>query len=106
MAFEVEDLDQAVADLRARGVEFATFDMAGFEVTDQIVVASDNYPSKGTGERGTFFFDSEGNLLGLAQAPDREKPGVRLRSGPWRTRTSNRTGQQPTDDSRRARGSV
>ena len=68
MAFEVEDLDQAVADLRARGLEFATFDMAGFEVTDQIVIAPDNYPSKGTGERGTFFFDSEGNLLGLAQA--------------------------------------
>jgi len=68
MAFEVEDLDQAVADLRARGLEFATFDMAGFEVTDQIVVAPDNYPSKGTGERGTFFFDSEGNLIGLAQA--------------------------------------
>jgi catechol 2,3-dioxygenase-like lactoylglutathione lyase family enzyme len=68
MAFEVEDLDQAVADLRARGLEFATFDMPHFEVTDQIVVAPDNYPSKGTGERGTFFFDSEGNLVGLAQA--------------------------------------
>jgi catechol 2,3-dioxygenase-like lactoylglutathione lyase family enzyme len=68
MAFEVENIDQAVADLRARGLEFATFDMPGFEVTDQIVVAPDNYPSKGTAERGTFFFDSEGNLLGLAQA--------------------------------------
>ena len=52
MAFEVEDLDQTVADLQARGLEFATFDMAGFEVTDQIVVAPDNYPSKGAGERG------------------------------------------------------
>jgi hypothetical protein len=28
---------------------------------------SDNYPSKGTAELGTFFYDSEGNLLGLAQ---------------------------------------
>ena len=68
MAFEVDDLDQAVADLLARGLQFATFDMPGFEATDQIVLAPDNYPSKGTGERGTFFFDSEGNLLGLAQA--------------------------------------
>jgi hypothetical protein len=37
-------------------------------VTDQIVVVPNNYPSKGTGERGAFFFDSEGNLLALAQA--------------------------------------
>jgi hypothetical protein len=68
MGFEVEDLDRVVADLRARGLEFATFDTSGLEVNDQIVVAPDNYPSKGTGERGTFFFDSEGNLLGLGQA--------------------------------------
>ena len=45
-----------------------TFDMGSLEVADQIVVVPDNYPSKGTGERGAFFFDSEGNLLGLAQA--------------------------------------
>jgi hypothetical protein len=43
-------------------------EMPGFEVTNQIIVAPDNYPSKGTGERGAFFFDSEGNLLGLGQA--------------------------------------
>jgi hypothetical protein len=57
-----------VADLRARGLEFETFDPGGREVTDQIVIVPNNYPSKGTGERGAFFFDSEGNLLGLAQA--------------------------------------
>ena len=34
----------------------------------QIVVVPNNYPSKGTGERGAFFFDSEGNLLAVAQA--------------------------------------
>jgi catechol 2,3-dioxygenase-like lactoylglutathione lyase family enzyme len=68
MGFEVEDLDQALAGLRARGVEFETFDMGDLEVTDQIVVVPDNYPSKGTGERGAFFFDSEGNLLALGQA--------------------------------------
>jgi catechol 2,3-dioxygenase-like lactoylglutathione lyase family enzyme len=68
MGFEVDDLDRTVEALRARGLEFASFDIPGFEVSDQIVVAPDNYPSKGSGERGAFFFDSEGNLLALAQA--------------------------------------
>jgi catechol 2,3-dioxygenase-like lactoylglutathione lyase family enzyme len=68
LGFEVEDIDEVVADLRARGVEFESFDLGGLEVTDQIVTVPDNYPSKGTGERGAFFFDSEGNLLALGQA--------------------------------------
>jgi catechol 2,3-dioxygenase-like lactoylglutathione lyase family enzyme len=66
--FEVDDIDAAVAGLRARGVQFEPFDIAGFEVRDDIVTVPDNYPSKGTGERGAFFRDSEGNLLGLGQA--------------------------------------
>jgi len=68
LGFEVEDIDQVVADLRARGLELETFDLGGLEVTDQIVAVPNNHPSKGTGERGAFFFDSEGNLLGLGQA--------------------------------------
>lgn len=68
MGFEVEDIDEAVADLRARGLEFERFDLGDLEVTDQIVTVPNNYPSKGTGERGAFFFDSEGNLLALGQA--------------------------------------
>jgi catechol 2,3-dioxygenase-like lactoylglutathione lyase family enzyme len=68
MGFEVEDIDEAVADLRAHGVEFESFDLGDLEVTDQIVTVPNNYPSKGTGERGAFFFDSEGNLLALGQA--------------------------------------
>jgi catechol 2,3-dioxygenase-like lactoylglutathione lyase family enzyme len=71
MGFEVEDIDRAVAELRARGLEFETFDLGDLEVTDQIVVVRDNYPSKGTGERGAFFFDSEGNLLALDKPPAR-----------------------------------
>jgi len=27
-----------------------------------------NYPSRGSGERGAFFYDSEGNLLAIGQA--------------------------------------
>jgi catechol 2,3-dioxygenase-like lactoylglutathione lyase family enzyme len=68
MGFEIDDIEQAVADLRSRGVQFERFDIAGFDVHDDIVTVPDNYPSKGRGERGAFFRDSEGNLLALGQA--------------------------------------
>jgi catechol 2,3-dioxygenase-like lactoylglutathione lyase family enzyme len=68
LGFEVTDIDEAVDALRSRGLEFEPFDIAGFEVQDDIVVVPDNYPSKGTGERGAFFRDSEGNLLSIGQA--------------------------------------
>jgi catechol 2,3-dioxygenase-like lactoylglutathione lyase family enzyme len=68
IGFEVTDIDRVVADLRSRGVTFEAFDIAGFEVEDDIVVVPNNYPSKGSGERGAFFRDSEGNLLGVGQA--------------------------------------
>jgi catechol 2,3-dioxygenase-like lactoylglutathione lyase family enzyme len=67
MAFEVEDLEATLAALRARGLSFERFDMPGFEVRGDIIAAPDNYPSKGAGEVGTFFYDSEGNLIGIAQ---------------------------------------
>ena len=60
LGFEVEDIDAVVADLRARGVVFEEIDVPGFEVVDGITKVEDNYPSKGTGERGIFFRDSEG----------------------------------------------
>jgi hypothetical protein len=41
--------------------------MAGFDVRGDTIAAPDNYPSKGRGELGTFFYDSEGNLIGIAQ---------------------------------------
>jgi hypothetical protein len=68
IGFEVEDIDEAVAELRARGARFEPFDIAGFEVEHDIVRVPNNYPSKGSGERGAFFHDSEGNLLALGQA--------------------------------------
>lgn len=57
-----------MADLRDRGLQFESFDLGDLEVSDQIVTVPNNYASKGTGERGAFFFDSEGNLLALGQA--------------------------------------
>ena len=71
MGFEVDDIDAVVADLRARGVVFEEIDVPGFEVVDGIANVEGNYPSKGTGERGVWFRDSEGNLLGLGQPIDR-----------------------------------
>jgi catechol 2,3-dioxygenase-like lactoylglutathione lyase family enzyme len=73
MGFEVTDIDRVVADLRSRGLEFEPFELPdfeipGFEMDGDILVAPDNYPSKGRGERGVFFRDSEGNLLGIGQA--------------------------------------
>jgi catechol 2,3-dioxygenase-like lactoylglutathione lyase family enzyme len=73
MAFEVENLEATLTDLRARGVIFERFEMPGFDARGDTITAPDNYPSKGTGELGTFFYDSEGNLLGLAQ-PIRQGP--------------------------------
>lgn len=68
LGFEVADIDQVVAVLRARGLRFETIDSRDLSVIDQIVTVLNNYPSKGTGERGAFFYDSEGNLLAVGQA--------------------------------------
>ena len=56
-----------LTDLQARGVTFERFEMSGFEARGDTITAPDNYPSKGTGELGAFFYDSEGNLIGIAQ---------------------------------------
>ena len=70
LGFEVDDIDAVVEDLRARGVVFEEIDVPGFEVVNGLVKVEGNYPSKGTGERGIWFRDSEGNLLALAQPID------------------------------------
>ena len=67
LAFEVEDIEVAVAELRRRGVVFEDVDAPGLTTVDGIADIDGNYPSKGTGERGAWFRDSEGNLLGVGQ---------------------------------------
>jgi catechol 2,3-dioxygenase-like lactoylglutathione lyase family enzyme len=68
MAWEVDDLEATVAELRRRGVDFLEFDLPGLQTVDGIAEVSGNYPSKGgQGERGAWFQDSEGNLLGIGQ---------------------------------------
>jgi catechol 2,3-dioxygenase-like lactoylglutathione lyase family enzyme len=68
MGFEVDDLEDAVRELRARGVVFEDYDVPGLTTTDGVAEVEGNYPSKGgRGERAAWFYDSEGNLLGLGQ---------------------------------------
>jgi catechol 2,3-dioxygenase-like lactoylglutathione lyase family enzyme len=68
MGFEVEDIDAAVAELKARGVVFEVVEAPGLRTRDGIADIEGNYPSKGTtGERAGWFRDSEGNLLGIGQ---------------------------------------
>jgi catechol 2,3-dioxygenase-like lactoylglutathione lyase family enzyme len=67
MAFEVDDIEAVVAELRSRGVVFEDVDVPGLRTVDGIADVEGNYPSKGTGERGGWFRDSEGNLIGVGQ---------------------------------------
>jgi catechol 2,3-dioxygenase-like lactoylglutathione lyase family enzyme len=67
MGFEVDDIETAVAELRRRGVVFEEVDLPGLRTVGGIADIEGNYPGKGTGERGAWFRDSEGNMLGLGQ---------------------------------------
>jgi catechol 2,3-dioxygenase-like lactoylglutathione lyase family enzyme len=67
MGWEVDDIEATVAELRSRGVVFEEYDLPGFKTVDGIANIDGNYPSKGTGERGAWFRDSEGNMLGIGQ---------------------------------------
>ena len=67
MGWEVADIETTVAELRDRGVVFEDYDSPGLHTVDGIADIDGNYPSKGTGERGAWFYDSEGNLIGLGQ---------------------------------------
>jgi catechol 2,3-dioxygenase-like lactoylglutathione lyase family enzyme len=68
MGFEVADIETAVAELKARGVVFEDVEVPGLRTRDGIADIEGNYPSKkSSGERGAWFRDSEGNLLGIGQ---------------------------------------
>jgi catechol 2,3-dioxygenase-like lactoylglutathione lyase family enzyme len=68
LAFDVEDIEATVAELRVRGVVFEKVDLPGLRTVGGIADVSGNYPSKGgKGERAAWFRDSEGNMLGIGQ---------------------------------------
>src|ERR671924_1922651 len=56
MAFEINDLEATVSELKRRGVVFEDLDVPGLETTDGIATVEGNYPSKGgKGERAAWF---------------------------------------------------
>jgi catechol 2,3-dioxygenase-like lactoylglutathione lyase family enzyme len=68
MAWEVDDIDSVVSGLKRRGVIFEEVDAPDFQTHNSIADIAANYPSKNaSGERGAWFRDSEGNLLGVGQ---------------------------------------
>jgi catechol 2,3-dioxygenase-like lactoylglutathione lyase family enzyme len=67
MGWEVDDIEATVAVLKARGVVFEEYDLPGLNTVNGIAEIAGNYPSKGVGEKGSWFKDSEGNLLGIGQ---------------------------------------
>jgi catechol 2,3-dioxygenase-like lactoylglutathione lyase family enzyme len=68
MAWEVDNIDAVVAELRSRGVVFEEYDLPGLTTTNGIADVEGNYPSKGgKGERAAWFKDSEGNVFGIGE---------------------------------------
>ena len=67
MGWEVEDIETTVRELWVRGVVFEEYDVPGLKTIEGIADIEGNYPSKGRGERGAWFRDSEGNMLGIGQ---------------------------------------
>jgi catechol 2,3-dioxygenase-like lactoylglutathione lyase family enzyme len=67
MGWEVDDLEQTVAELRSRGVIFEDVDVPGLKTVNGIAHVTGNYPSTGSGEKAAWFRDSEGNMLGIGE---------------------------------------
>ncbi len=65
----VDDIDQVMADLRSRGVEFEEYRMGEGGVNTEGGVARDD-----AGGAAAWFKDSEGNILNITQLP----PGMTL----------------------------
>jgi catechol 2,3-dioxygenase-like lactoylglutathione lyase family enzyme len=61
MAWEVDDIDATVAELRSRGVIFEEYVLPGLTTVNGIAKVDGNYASAGgIGERAAWFRDSEG----------------------------------------------
>jgi catechol 2,3-dioxygenase-like lactoylglutathione lyase family enzyme len=60
-SFMVQDVEGAVADLRAKGVTFEEYDLPGLKTVNGIADLG--------GTRGAWFKDPEGNILAVVQFP-------------------------------------
>jgi predicted enzyme related to lactoylglutathione lyase len=58
MMLDVEDLDQAVGEMKKLGVRFEEYDFPNFKTRDGIADLPD-------GNKGAWFKDTEGNLIGV-----------------------------------------
>jgi catechol 2,3-dioxygenase-like lactoylglutathione lyase family enzyme len=77
MGWVVADIEATVAELRGRGVVFEEYDVPGIATVDGIADIAGNYPSYGgIGERGAWFHDSEGNLIGIGQPIRPDDQGI------------------------------
>jgi catechol 2,3-dioxygenase-like lactoylglutathione lyase family enzyme len=59
LGFIVDNIEQVVDDLKARGVVFETYDTPGFDAKTSVI--------SGGSVKTAFFKDSEGNIIGLNQ---------------------------------------
>jgi len=59
LAFEVKNIEQAVKDLKAKGVVFEEYDMPGLKTVDSIATVPNG--------KSAWFKDTEGNILSVAQ---------------------------------------
>ena len=57
ISFRVADIGKAIADLEARGVRFADYDLPGLKTVDHVCVLGS--------EKAAWFDDPEGNILCL-----------------------------------------
>ena len=58
MAFDVDDVEESVRELKSAGIEPEEYDFPGLKTQDGIAERPD-------GEKSAWFKDSEGNLIGL-----------------------------------------
>jgi predicted enzyme related to lactoylglutathione lyase len=58
MAIDVDDFDEAIVELKRAGVKLEEYDLPNFKTRDGIVDLPD-------GNKGAWFKDSEGNLIGV-----------------------------------------
>jgi hypothetical protein len=68
MAWQVENIEAAVEELRKRGVVFEEYDLPGLKTVNGVAEVQGPYPSTGVrAEKGAWFRDNEGNLLAIGQ---------------------------------------
>jgi catechol 2,3-dioxygenase-like lactoylglutathione lyase family enzyme len=59
VAFEIDDIEQTVDSLRSKGVTFEEYDMPNMKTENGIVTVGE--------DKGAFFKDPDGNIIGLTQ---------------------------------------